>query len=272
MKSTHLLPLATGCAALFCGAAFGQSSPVPVNNPSFETDVVATDGGTIPNATGWTTLTGNTFAPVVGTALTDTVATWNPTAAQITGATGLLGVGTGMSGAQALLMQTSLVGLSGSISQTTGDVLTIGQTYTLTVAVGNPADLASVGFSLNLLSGTNTLASFTATDESGIPDGTFTDETLTFVAGPAVAGLVNIPVTIVLSASPSIASNSGVAFDDVRLSVSPVPEPTSLQAMAVGLGLLLSFNFLRSRRPLFRGRGQGTGECIGSRDGTVNSL
>ncbi len=250
MKTTHLLHLTTGCAALFCSAAFGQVTPVALTNPSFETDAVTTDGGTILNASGWTTVTGNTVVPGLGTALTDTVATWNPTNAQITGATGLAGVGTGMSGPQALLMQTGLAGLSGSISQTTGSLLTLGQTYTLTVAVGRPATLASVGYSINLLSGTNTLASFTAPDESAIPAGTFMDETVTFTAGPAVAGLVNIPVTVELSALASITANAGVAFDNVRLSVAPVPEPTPLQAVATGLGLLWLINFVRSRRRL----------------------
>ena len=249
MKTTCLLHLTTGLAAtaiFCCGAPGAHATAVPITNSSFETNVIATDGGTQPNATGWTTVTGNTLSGL-GVPLDDTVSTFNPTAAQFTGAGGLAGVAPNMAGPQALLMQTTLIGLGGSVSQTTGTLLTLNSTYTLTVAVGNPGTGSFQGYLLSLLAGTNTLATQSL---SNVPSGTFVNESLSFLAGPAVASLVNLPVTVVLSAPPSVVAGSAVAFDNVQLDVETVPEPNPAKAVAAGLGLLCLAGFVKSRRRL----------------------
>ena len=122
----------------------------------------------------------------------------------------------------------------GTISQTlTGTTLTPDTIYKLSVDVGfrlnGAVDVTT--YSIALYAGGVLLASLPpGTSNDVIPIGTFADETVTYTSGATV-----LPgdLSIVLSSDGQQAD-----FDNVRLTASTIPEPSSLSLMAGALGLL----------------------------------
>jgi hypothetical protein len=125
-----------------------------------------------------------------------------------------------------------------TISQTLAASLTANTTYLLSVDVGHRLDGFATDYSIALYVGSTLLASLPPGTSNGvIPIGTFADETVTFTSGATV-----LPgdLRIVLTSDGPQAD-----FDNVRLTASTVPEPSSLSLLAGGLGLLL---YARRRR------------------------
>jgi hypothetical protein len=118
--------------------------------------------------------------------------------------------------------------------------------YTLTVAVGNRNDglfFDTGTYMIDILAngvsvGESTLAG------SAVPHGTFTDLSATFTS-PASGPLIGESLTVRLSATAGSSSDEGL-FDNVRLMVTPVPEPGTL-ALLIGGGPAL-IGLIGSRR------------------------
>ena len=125
----------------------------------------------------------------------------------------------------------------GTVSQTLAASLTPDTTYTLSVDVGLRLNGAVdvTNYSIALYSGSTLLNSFGASNGL-IPIGTFADETVTYTSGATV-----LPgdLSIVLTSDGQQAD-----FDNVRLTESTVPEPSSLSLIAGALGVM----FLALRR------------------------
>lgn len=125
----------------------------------------------------------------------------------------------------------------GTISQTLAASLTPDTTYTLSVDVGLRLNGAVdvTNYTIALYVGNTLLNSFSASNGL-IPIGTFADETVTYTSGATV-----LPgdLSIVLTSDGQQAD-----FDNVRLTESAVPEPSSLSLLAGALGVM----FLTLRR------------------------
>jgi hypothetical protein len=123
----------------------------------------------------------------------------------------------------------------GTISQTLTTSLAPDTTYMLSVDVGHRLDGYITDCSIALYAGSTLLNSFSASNGI-IPIGTFADETVTYTSGATV-----LPgdLSIVLTSDGQQAD-----FDNVRLTESTVPEPSSLSLVAGALGIM----FLALRR------------------------
>jgi hypothetical protein len=122
---------------------------------------------------------------------------------------------------------------SGTIYQILTTSLTPNTTYVLSVDVGHRKDEPlGTKYSIALYAGSTLLAKLPpSTSTFDILIGTFADETLTYTSGATVAPG---DLRIVLSSDGNQAN-----FDDVKLTASNVPEPSSLSLLAGGLGLLI---------------------------------
>ena len=190
-----------------------QAAAIPINNFSFEADVLALgafDPGNIP---GWT---GSAF-----------YSTYHPTAAQFPG-----GVPDGVNVAAVT---------SGDIFQTLLANLTANTMYTLLVSVGQRADGFAIGpYLVTLEAGGSVLASESA--QTPAP-GTFATSTINFFAAPGGPHLGQA-LTI------RLAENGGQAdYDFVRLNATSittgVPEPATVTLIAAGFAAL---TLLRRKR------------------------
>ena len=205
---TTVAPLALA-AALFA-AAPAQATPLSITNPSFESTVLA-DGANGVGITGWANTTGGAFNPLIG----PTGHFTNP-------------IPDGFNTAW-------LNG--GSATQTLPSVLTADTTLTLRVDVGDRRDNVFPGYSVALLAGNTVLGAESAL----LPSDGFLTSTVSYTA---LAGnhLLGQPLKIRLTAN-----GIQVNFDNVRLDVSPVPEPSSAAMLLAGLTLVGSL--MRRRLP-----------------------
>ena len=251
-----LSAFATSLVAFAIAPASVHAAPVALVNPSFEDNIIS-DGVHTTGITGWNIVSGNTSVPIVGTPLTDAVTTYNPTSANYAGAAGNNSA-PGMTGSNVLDLTGGLVGLTGVVTQTVNSVpIALGNTYTLTVSVGDPANFANHGYNLALgagLTGVQGLTVLSSVSGTGIPGGTFEDISVTYTPSaldPLIGSLVGTPLTIQLSSSALLSVGaSSVDFDNVRLDVStsPVPEPSTVQAMIAGFALLGCIGMIRRRK------------------------
>lgn len=200
-------------------AAPAKADAVAIQNASFEiTNPLTSSCGTGCNFNA---------GPIPGWALTGDGGSWQPNAARI----------------NLPLPDGSIVAYSngGTISQTLTSSIIPDTTYVLTVDVGHRLDASTsptgylTNYTIALYAGTTLLNSFSASN-GVIPIGEFADETVTFTSGATVpAGDLTIVLT---SVGPQ------ADFDNVRLTASTVPEPSSLTLLAGALGVM----FLALRR------------------------
>lgn len=118
------------------------------------------------------------------------------------------------------------------ITAATSHGVVAGETYVLTVAIGQrfgpPNQQTYSPVTLSLLDGDSTLSSTVITAPPAA--GTFGDASLIYTAQAGDSGNLRIRL--------GIASGQYADFDNVRLTVSPVPEPSSVAAMVLGLTVL----------------------------------
>jgi len=112
--------------------------------------------------------------------------------------------------------------------------------YTLTVALGNRSDQM---FFDNGLYTIDLLANGVSVAEANlngnlVAHGTFTDLSASFTS-PASGAVIGESLTIRLSASSGFSNNEGI-FDNVRLTATPVPEPSSLSLIMLAGATLVS--------------------------------
>ncbi len=117
---------------------------------------------------------------------------------------------------------------SGSATQILSTALTANMSYSLMVDVGDRKDSAFPGYRVALWAGNNLLAS----ESSLMPNDGFLTSTVNYTA---LAGnpFLGQALTIELHSN-----GTQVNFDNVRLNVSPVPEPETYALILAGLGLV----------------------------------
>ena len=211
--------------------------PIPVSNPSFEspalTDGNFTDGsGAIP---GWTT--SNLHAGV-----------YNPTSADYSNAGGQ-GTPNGGDGSQVgfIVIEDPPHPAIVSVSQTLSTALADSTEYSLTIALGTRLDRSSAGYTVELLAGSNVIAS--ETNAITLLNGQLTDRTITYtsLANDPNAGQP-LGILITNTISTFIATTD---FDNVRLTataVPDVPEPAGVTLALCGLAGVLACRLRRRQR------------------------
>ena len=228
MKTKILHPTLT---ALFATTLASQGASIAITNFSFETDNAGGDNlFTTTAPTGWTDLGGGTKG------------TMNPGSSFYSDADADDGNPSGgtlgdMDDNQVFFN----VNGGNGISQTLADSIVVGNTYTMTVAVGD-RDAGSratfSGYDIRLLAGGSLVASTSSTVSPG--DGTFTDVSFSYTAEAGDSGLLGIELR-----ETNGGGGKAVDFDNVRLSFTAVPEPSSTALLSLG-GLALMLRRKRS--------------------------
>ncbi len=204
-------------AVLLLGAtAFASDVPIPVVNPSFEVPIV---GGT----NQWSSY-------LYGWNQTGSAGVWQPSPTLLSGTDGLNAAWVG----------------SGYISQVLTTTLASNSTYTLTVQVGQRADMAysPIGYIVQFLAGGIVLAY----DNSSLhpTPGTYGTSVVTYTT-PDGSSLIGQNLEIRL-----VQTSGQVSFDNVQLTdpINPnfrvTPEPASM--VLLGAGLLSLAGLARRRR------------------------
>ena len=186
---------------------------ISILNSSFDADDQGGDGGFVVGApTGWSSLGGT-----VGTINFDAGVRYTTADADDANPSG--GTIGAMDDNQALFTISN-----GGVSQTLTENIVVGQTYTLTVAIGDHdagtrADFS--GYDIRLLAGGSPVATLQSTESPG--DGTFTDVELVYTAQAGDSGLLGIELREINGGT-----GKTVDFDNVRLMIweePPVVDP-----------------------------------------------
>ena len=236
---------------LACPAA---ATLIIIPNASFEDPDVADNTFTassgfmpIPNWTFAQTFNGDFGAGV-----------WDPVDSDYTGTTGdnaaLPGTASGGQVGYMYLAQTDDTMLAEVMAELTPESnlafiqpLTI---YTLTVAIGHSQTFLAGDVKVGLYRGDNqTALSETIIPSAAVPANTFADFSSVFVS-PADDELTDVPLVIRVTHTHDGPGERSVDFDNVRLDVTPVPEPAGIATLALG-----SLAAVTRRRPRPRRRG-----------------
>ena len=204
------------------------ASSIPIANASFEANVQADNTQTNYSSTSWSSVLGNTCSPNCWGAVNPGLGHAGFPSGSVPDGNNFLGMVSGFANVP--------------VFQTLGATLAADTIYTLTVAVGNPADRAdnkSFGFQLGLVGSGNTYASFSSANMNSITNGAFTELS---ASSTILAGNPDIGKTLVIQLFGPVGQGPGqpyIAFDNVRLTAVPaVPEPETYALMVAGLGLL----------------------------------
>ena len=208
-----------------------------LTNPSFESNSAA-DGATSSSHSGWTKYAFSNGAAV----------TWNPTSASFSGADGSGSLPSPAAGSQCLWVTGEP-----DFYQSAGVTIAADKVYTLTVAVGSPLDEAHAfsyyGIELWDSSGTSIVKNWGNSTNSTNPNvatysGLFYDESVSFstASGSGNTGYIGNTLVVYLS-------GDSVALDNVRLTVTTVPEPGGAMLLSTGaiVGLLVCVWQVRKR-------------------------
>lgn len=165
---------------------------------------------------------------------------YNPEEANFTGAAGA-GTPTGADGAIVFSANAGPTtgGIYGTFQALTGTVLTAGQVYTMTVAIGDYKDLTAANWSLGISTSSMPFGTFLNTASglgATLTNDRFNDFTVSYTATGA-EGQIGEDMKISLWAAKSEDSGQFVPFDNVRFTAAAIPEPSA--ALLGGLGLLL---------------------------------
>ena len=119
---------------------------------------------------------------------------------------------------------------------------TPGDTYTLTVAIGNRLDKTFWNYGITLTENGTPIGNMT-TGQTTSKSGTFFDATYSFTAGASDTGTIGIQINTTdgLAAGATKSNGTQASFDNVRLSYSSAatPEPASLLLLGIPvIGLL----------------------------------
>ena len=213
--------LATASLALVLGVSASLAQSISITNSSFESNT-GYNGGITSTIVGWTNQT-----PAYG----DVSAVTSSFTSGLTGS--------------------NAIWLDGTISQLTAATFTTGATYTLTIDVGNPAGVTTNvnGFQFGFRNAANTgfitgtgQQFINSTTINSIADGTFQAFS---VAYTAVVGDNGNSIRIGMTDFTG-GGSATYRMDNVRLSASAIPEPSTFSALA-GLGVL-SLAVTRRRR------------------------
>jgi len=205
--------LATGLAAALVGTA--TAAPITVVNPSWEVD-------DIPN---------NSFSDGVATG-------WNPTGGTVVGTQDF---NDGQVPQPTDGEQHAAISFAGrTMSQVTGHTIAVGDTYTLTVDVGQVSNFSGSQATIWLYGSTTGIGTALSNvggtaENAGIAPGSgayLVDQTVTFTV---LAGDAFVGESLAIGLTNS--SGTQTLFDNVRLEV--VPEPSSLALLGLG-GLLIA--------------------------------
>ncbi len=209
---------------LFGSSGLSLAGIIPVTNFSFESpaidDATATSAAPIP---GWTL---NSAA----------LGTFNPQDAQYAGTTGSPGtLPSPGDGAQVLYINEGSAVSDHSLATIQAD-----DTYTLTVALGNRLDTPHADggtYLLELLANDNTILASKSGVDVPTP-GAFADYSLSVTTPIDAAHDTNHVLGDGLTVFLQWTAPGQISFDNVRLSDSPVPEPSTLVLIAVALTCL----------------------------------
>ncbi len=227
-RKSRFTAIAVSVATASLSAAFAE--PIYVENYSFEFDIAPVGGVVETPPTGWISYYQTGSKDIGSQNPKDTQFTVNNPFAYPA------------EGNQFLYLNTfpeNPNGVSG-VYQTVGELMP-NMTYTLTVAIGSRLDRLNTPGTISLVNGEDYTGTVLATG-GGLPavQDTWEDFSISFTTGDTVEGYL----TIVLS---TVAAGTIQAdFDNVRLDMVPVPEPSTIASLmaAAGLGGLV----LRRRR------------------------
>lgn len=216
--NTVMIKVAAACTFAAC-ASLSQASPVTIVNASFEDSSVVNYSCGSPN--GWTLSTANTGACFAGGLFGGVFHPSNYL--PVGGDPPNVGAGfiAGATGARTAWMEQV-----GNMLQTLGDSAAAG-TYTLSVDVGDRADLNQDNYGIALLVGGSTVQS-QSWNGANISGGGWLTRTITWTAN-AGGGALGIRLS-------DLGGGQEVQFDNVRLDfAAAVPEPGSLALVSVAL-------------------------------------
>ena len=210
------------------------ASAVTVLNHSFESSTIA--DGSPGVATSWTLF--NTGGALGNGA-------YNPLEENFTGATGT-GTPLGADGTNVFSTNvgTTTPGQSGAYQVLTGEALTAGTTYTMTVAIGDYLGLTPGNWHLAISTssmGVGTYLSDFSGSAGSLTDDQFNDFSVSYTATGAESQ-IGEDMKITFWGQNDAGGQQFVPFDNVRLTAVAIPEPSA--ALLGGLGLL----FLARRR------------------------
>lgn len=202
-----------------------------IANHSFESSTLA-DGGISFTISGWTPF-------VIGG---NAVVAYNPLDANFTGAAGA-GTPTGALGTNVLSVTALSAGQAAGVTQTLTDTtLVAGETYTMTVAIGDGNDTVPIQWTLGIGTSSMTAGTYLNSNSGGgLINDAFTDFSVQYVATGLEAQVgEDIVITLRGDYNGSAAGAVPITFDNVRLDVTAIPEPSTTALIGLGgLALIL---------------------------------